>query len=246
MRLDILSKVELRCRLSITDYRFLMLISKPHKFLFIHIYKNAGTSVRRAIYPYVATKWRWRVHNYLSKIGITALRPSGNPAGHEGHATARQVAESMGREKFRSYFSFAVVRNPWDWVVSLYTYMLKDSTHKQHELAEGFSGFDEYIRWRCREDYRYQNDWVCDEDGNLLVDFVARFEHLEEDFDEICRRIGVEAALPHSNPSSHAPYTEYYTPETIELVRETYRPDIEFFGYDFDKAPAKPIIKDGR
>lgn len=219
-----------------------MLLSNPHRFIFIHIYKNAGTSIRRALYPHTATKMRWRLHNYATKIGVSRFRPRGAPKGYHGHVTAREVAEKMGRERFDSYFSFAIVRNPWDWVVSLWRYMVENQERFPDAPFERFNTFDGYVRWRCDGNYGFQKKWVCDEDGELMVDFVGRFEHLEEDFAEICRLIGVEANLPHKNPSTHAHYTEYYTPETIELVRKTYRPDIQFFGYEFDKAPGRPVV----
>ena len=72
-------------------------------------------------------------------------------------------------------------------------------------------------------------------DGNLIVDFVGYFERLEEDFKEVCRRIGIPAALP--PPKAHAPrkdYRSFYTDETRDLVAEAYAQDIDLFGYTFD------------
>jgi hypothetical protein len=140
----------------------------------------------------------------------------------------------MGEKNFRSYFSFAFVRNPWDWQVSLYTYALKNPSHFQHDFTNKLDGFPAYLDWRCANDIHFQKDFIYSQDGKLLVNFVGKYEHLDADFREVCGRIGISASLPRLNISKEKPYQKYYTPETVELVRKTFAPDIEAFGYDFE------------
>ena len=147
---------------------------------------------------------------------------------------ASEIAADMGRDEFDSYFSFAIVRNPWDWQVSLYTYAIGNSDHYQHEKVKNFGSFDRYIRWRCERAVRHQRDFVCAADGEQLVDFVGRYENLQNDFNSICKRIGVAAKLPTLNVSKTKNYREYYDRETRELVGDAFAPDIELFGYEFD------------
>lgn len=211
-----------------------MLISRKHRFIFVHVYKNAGTSITAALKPYVLPEWQWFAVRKLKKLGIS---PWFDPQPIAPHARASQIADHLGLEIFRKFFSFAIVRNPWDWQVSLYTFMLKDTTHPQHDFIKamggGNKGFETYIRWRCEHEAMFQCDFVRDSSGRQLVDFVGRFENIEADFAEICRRIGVSVALPRLNVSRSRAYQEYYTDETRELVRRTFAPDIEAFGYDF-------------
>ncbi len=206
-----------------------MLLSRRKKFIFIHIYKNAGTSITSALLPFAASKWQRGVNRILGKFKVTILDPRPYPT----HSTASDLIRYMGREVFDSYFSFAIVRNPWDWQVSLYTYMLKNPNQEQHELVKSFGNFDTYIRWRCAEEVRFQKDFVYSESGELLADFIGRFENLDRDFPYICSRIGVSVILPRENVSNLKPYRQYYTDETRKLVRQAFESDISLFQYDF-------------
>ncbi len=125
------------------------------------------------------------------------------------------------------------MRNPWDWQVSLYNFALKDTNHHQHDLIQKLGSFDEYIKWRCENEVRFQKDFIYSSEGELLVDFVGRFESIGDDFKKICSRIGISASLPKLNVSNSKAYQQFYTDETRELVRRTFDSDIVLFEYDF-------------
>ena len=79
-----------------------------------------------------------------------------------------------------------------------------------------------------------QLDYIIDEDGNLIVDFVGRFENIANDSEIVFKNLGLEnVGLPHKNSSKHRNYRLYYTEETKNLVSQRYQRDIEFFGYEF-------------
>ncbi len=189
-----------------------MVLSETHKFIFMHIYKTAGSSISRALEPY-------------AKLLDPQIYPP--------HIKTSELILIMGEQAYKSFFSFAFVRNPWDWQVSLYTYMLTSQQHHQHALVKGFGNFEGYIRWRCDKEVRFQKDFIFSENGEQLVDFIGKYERLDDDFADICTRIGISTSLPKINVSKTKPYQEYYTPETVELVRQTFEPDIRIFHYDF-------------
>ncbi len=111
--------------------------------------------------------------------------------------------------------------------------MLKNTNHRQHDLVKNLGNFDEYIRWRCENEVRFQKDFIYSNDGELLVDFVGRYEDIDPDFEKICSHIGISTSLPKLNVSNTKPYQQFYTNETIELIRRTFSSDIALFGYNF-------------
>lgn len=209
-----------------------MLISRSSKFIFVHIYKNAGTSITSALLPYANNKLENIANKILSKYGIRSFDPL-RYDDFNGHLTASQLISKISRKSFDSYFSFAFVRNPWDWQASLYTFMLKTTDHPQHELIKSFESFDKYIEWRCREEVRLQKNFVYDENDNQLVNFIGRYENLEEDFNYICKCIGISTELPKLNTSQTRPFQNYYNDYTVSLVADAFASDIKAFGYEF-------------
>lgn len=224
-----------------------MLISQRHNFIFIHIPKNAGTSITRALMPFALSNFRLKMIFIQNKMTFSLkgrfpgrLPNSWVNPGHpyDNHIGAPYIFRKIGRDVFKSYFSFAIVRNPWEQQVSLYTFGLKAKWHPSHEFYKGLRSFDDYIKWRCSEEaseeVRYQKDFIYSEDGELLVSFVGHYERLERDFNFICSQIGISTSLPKLNVSNTKPYQEYYNVETKELVRRTFEPDIRLFEYDFE------------
>lgn len=200
-----------------------MLINQNRKFLFIHTYKVAGNSIRKALKGYDD------LQHPLKKLLIpSALRNMNS------HATAEEIKNQMGQEKFKQYFSFAFVRNPWDWQVSLYEYGLKDTGHHQHQLFKSFGNFEKYIRWRVQEAPRLQKEFVCDPNGDVIVDFVGRFENIDTDFNTVVNKLKIKnCRLPKTNSTVRKPYREYYNEETKELINRAFADDIQFFNYTY-------------
>jgi hypothetical protein len=86
--------------------------------------------------------------------------------------------------------------------------------------------------------------YLTDKNGEVLVDFIGRFENLAQDISHVFDKLGLEASqleIPHENRSAHSHYSEMYTPETREIVRKRFRRDIEFFGYEFETAPRQVV-----
>jgi len=204
------------------------MINHRHRFIFVHINKCAGQSVRRAL-----------------------------PRGSRGHHTIQHylaLVADKGRQP-QDYFKFTIVRNPWDKVVSFYHYHQRrgwDMFPWSQAMAPEFREFLERLfvdnegalaldifRGRSgatTHHLRLRNslEWVSDDQGQILVDYIGRVETLQQDFDHVCDRIGVKRRqLPHANSSRHQPYWEYYDDRGREIVAARFSRDIAHFGYQF-------------
>jgi hypothetical protein len=142
---------------------------------------------------------------------------------------------------FNKFYTFAFVRNPWDWQVSLYYFMLENPDYFQHEFIKEIANFKDYIKWRVHNEVRYQSDFLYNQDGELAVDYVGRLETIEEDFNFLCNKLSLNASLPHINRSQHKKYLELYDEESKELVENAFQKDIKLLGYSFDAYDKRPV-----
>ncbi|MGB3788102.1 MAG: sulfotransferase family 2 domain-containing protein, partial [Phormidesmis sp.] len=199
------------------------------------VYKVAGTSVLNALenatYPgYVPVAVRPSITRLARKFHLSSSFPV------RVHSKAKEVKAKLKPAMYENYFKFAFVRNPWDWQVSLYEYSRQHKSHPQKNLMSSFKDFDDYIRWRVKEEGTLQKEFVTDNNGELIVDHIGKFEKLSADFVEICDKIGLAVSLPEFNKTkSRKDYTAYYTDETQRLVAEHFKEDIEMFDYSFGK-----------
>lgn len=219
------------------------MISHHDKCVFVHIPKCAGQSIETFFLERIGLDWRTRAPLLLRPNDMPSLGPP-----RLAHLLARDYVANkwMTPEQFRSYFKFAFVRNPWDRTASFYRFL---GYHRR-------CSFPRFVRRHLPAlvagDKRWflcpQAEYLYGPDGDLLVDFVGRFETLQQDFARACTHIGIaDARLPHVN-SSHAPrsllarwfrpprsvpYREMYDSSTRQAVADIYAADVEAFAYEF-------------
>ena len=146
------------------------------------------------------------------------------------HDSIRVFRDLLAPETFRSAFKFGFVRNPWDRYVS--AFRAGQAGIGSNDLA--FEVRDHAMPPQSPEHFRAQWEFVCDEDGNLLVDCVGHYETLEEDWAKICRAVGCEVyPLGHERKTERKPYQEYYTAEQALALKRIYARDVMLFGYKF-------------
>lgn len=154
------------------------------------------------------------------------------------HLLARHIRLEVGENVFNAYFKFAIVRNPWDRLVSQYAYLKKRKDLQHYLGVTAETTFAQYMEAAALSDHvqlKPQADFVNDESGLSIVDFIGRFETLKEDAQRIFSRLGIQnMVLPHAQRSLRdRDYRSYYTPETRDRVAQIYRRDIALFNYEF-------------
>ncbi|WP_296820076.1 sulfotransferase family 2 domain-containing protein [Brevundimonas sp.] len=200
-------------------------LSTENRFVFIHVPKTAGQSLSRVL----ATRGK--------RFGAckALLESAGDRDGiqHPEHIRAREVAAFLG-PKWDRFYTFAIVRNPWDRMVSLYHFIRQTPSHPQHALTCAQT-FSEFVDHPDRILKRPQSDWLEGEDGRLLVSEVVRYEELNEAYPRFMARCGFDTPpeLPVTNASERGSYRSYFDRELAHRVGELYAEDVERFGYSF-------------
>ena len=216
-----------------------MLISHRYQFIFVHIAKTGGTSVRASL-----NRLRWKDPFYYLSL------PSNKVSGLVGHKLglkfprhAHLVAakEMLPEDYFNSLYKFAFVRNPWDLQVSSFHHIQRE--RPQH--MNGITDFNEFMRWKFDPErpYQYhidtslslQSDYLVGLDHKLIVDFIGRYERLQEDFSEVCERLKLDLSLPHKRRAQDRKddYRSYYQSDTVDLVSRHFARDISLLEYQF-------------
>lgn len=190
-----------------------------HKCIFIHVPKAAGTSVAQSMF---------------------------------GHLVSHRPAYDYfidNPRKFREYYKFTFVRNPWDRLVSAYHYLKaggmdeRDEAWAQAHLSS-YATFEEFVyNWVNHENIRKKNHFRPQieflNDGipgsrRIMVDFVGRVERIDEDLGRVAHVLDMNVRLSRTNTSSRVAYQTYYSGEMEKIIRNVYADDIEVFGYTFD------------
>jgi hypothetical protein len=202
------------------------MISLQKRFLFVHIPKTAGNSIQSVLRDY-------------SEDELVALRSEQDGVERFGlrnpryklkkHSTLADYRAALGETEFGNLYKFTCVRNPWDRMISLYF------TPTQNAAAWDRKKFRKIIvKALPVSDYLRLNERDNDPFGN--VDYIMRFENLEDDFRTVCAALDISPTiLPKYNRSNREHYSKYYDDELRELVRARFAAEIKRFGYTFEQ-----------
>lgn len=207
------------------------MISHKKKFVFIHIPKTGGKSVRTALRPFTLSPLQ-RGLDYLSTRIIRRDIFGINAGG--AHVTACATRDAVGQDLFDNYFVFSFVRNPWALVVSEYYFIRKRPGSKYFDVAMNGT-LDDYLDRRFDDGVLTQLDYLRNKDGRWMVDFVGLVENFNPDFSQVCQHLAINTSLPHKNRTRHSDYREEHSDESRAKVAEYFANDIAVFGYVFDE-----------
>ena len=191
-----------------------MLISHTHRFIFIHIPRTGGTSLTNLL----CSDW-----SDVKRIGAQ-------------HASAHHNHTEI--QAWPSYRTFTFVRNPWARLYSWFQLLQK--LNPQHSFTlEQFLREQDPSRSQASQDngfYFNQLDYLRDPQGNLVTDFIGRYENYQQDVGRLLELLDIPAAMPipHLNTTEGPDYRSQYTHAARELVAERCSEDIAHFGYTFD------------
>ena len=224
------------------------MVSKTKKFIYIHINKCAGTSIR----------------NFLKPDLLEISNLDSNPWPKD-HVTLQELYDIMDTDEFNSFYKFAVIRNPYDRLGSIYNYALHVTNNNGYDVKTedipiskkpyslfNMSTFESFIlslpkhKKICDSSEQTYNTMFSSiteylsVDGEIKIDRVIPFENLNADLKIIQKKLNltdkVGDGLPHLNQGDKhlkGSYKNWYTPEMVEIVNNVYEDDIKNFEFKF-------------
>lgn len=235
-----------------------MLISHEHKFIFIHIGKTGGTSIEKALCAYLDKDFEETKKdpegNWWKHIWAKGMR---RRVGHEtwnDYFTFAFVRNpyDMILSLYSMYTQYPEYINPDDHP-DLYHPWNQYKNFPTFVRAMGRREHEPDNKWRHQLDKlgakttmqvwdslkNLQTSYLTeswkgeDGEGTILVDFVGRYERLQEDFDKVCDQVGIpRIELPVQGATKHKPFSDLYDKEMRKVVRKHFQVDIDRFGYE--------------
>lgn len=214
-----------------------MLISHSHKFITIDIPKTGSRSLRESLLPL-------RVVDICGTPNLDSEFYQ-----HDSSIRAKKQFEK-NNWSWNDYFKFTIVRNPWARYFSFFKYFKsygekylrrdKSTDWKKPEINQGklcaelFKDKDDQtvlkniILNNDSQDSYYRNT-----NGEIIVDHIASFENLENEFVFLCDQVGINSpSLQHGNKSVNSlNMHDIYNQDLIDLVTQKEKSVIELKGY---------------
>ncbi|NBG66139.1 sulfotransferase family 2 domain-containing protein [Acidiluteibacter ferrifornacis] len=206
----------------------IVIVSHKYKFIYVAIPKTATHAIRFALRRHLGSDdWEQVDLFHQSRLPYKEFQDITH-----GHITSSEAKRVLSEEVWDSYFKFTFVRNPFDRFIS-YAFF----RHRSSEIfANNKLGIMKLLfkNPSLGDDILFKPQWnfVTNEFGENIVDFIGRFESLQSDFDAVCQKVGLpQIKLELHNSSEHNNYEHYLDEELIGLISSYYKEDLECFDY---------------
>lgn len=206
------------------------MILPDKKILFVHIPKCGGSSVAAGLFHSIGVNYK----TYISlNKGLTHTHLAGLQL---KHAPASVLKDKM--PDYDEYYKFAIIRNPWDRLISSYVWantksVSEVSINKHLNKARQKHEADNNIKH-----YQYidMKRFVTDNNGNIIVDDIFCLSQLNKVFEKLDLK-----RFHKKERNSRNKINKRFIEKFDTTTREIYKDDIEFFGYTKGSAATKNV-----
>ena len=195
-------------------------------FWFVDIPRTSSTAIRLAFYQ---------------RHGKLFGKPSNSQGIGRGlippHVPAVELRDQLDADIWDGLYKFTIIRNPFERVLSLYLFL--QSNGKLSQLP-----FTDYVKKLVGHEYDYHghymsnSGYICDKDGNLLVDDVFRFEDRAQVMPLIAKKTScpeLASGGEKTYQTQHGHYSQYYDASTRKRVEDFFQEDFERFSFHFER-----------
>lgn len=203
-----------------------MIISHHHKFIFIAVPRTASHTLRAALRPYLHSgDWEQCVLFESKRSPVKSIARL-----EHGHITCRQIQPVLYPPMWTRFYKFCFVRNPYDRFVSLCAFWQRKT---QQMKIDPLGTMKYMIRDQAIRDHIFfqpQVEFITDQAGQLLVDYVGRYENLAADVAHVFQQLDLPLpVLTHRNASHRLPHWRGYDQELAGMVRAVYAQDFDLY-----------------
>ena len=215
-------------------------INHDMKAIFIHVHKTGGTYLSYMLNKYYGFKNYYirrpdhdqfcfnkkkttKYINYENRVHGVLMY----------YKTSAYINKKMNMtpQKWDSYYKFCFIRNPYDKIISAWNHV------NRYNIP-----FENYLNLKdtCN-DVEYMHLFmpqirnIINERGLININFIGKFENLEEDFQTVLKNIGfkniVHEVAKKMNARPHDHYTKYYNQTILDRVNVLLREDFEGLDY---------------
>ena len=147
----------------------------------------------------------------------------------------------------KDVYSFTFVRNTYIRLVSWFRHHNGVDIHEFREWVKNdyphFWKRDWVANWQENNPLNQMN-WITNQEGDVVVDFIGKVSNIEEDFKELCEELDIKnpPKLQHIIPKAESKETrkqtsynpkDYYDEETRKKVEEDFKEEMEYFNFKF-------------
>jgi len=230
-------------------------ISLKNRYFFCEVAKSGCTAIKKEL---------WRQELLGVPMPEKFLNTKHNPHAVFHHHLLIKPFQ-MGLTKFNEFIrdtqtiKWAVVRNPFTRALSGYLNKIKRNEPQFKNIARRIAkfrgvapekvqhdsvSFEEYCRALSTfekpiefdQHWRPQYDHICAD--IIPYTFFAKLEGLDQDAEEIARKIGLKKLIFTSGrghaTDSKKKLSEYYNQKSADIVRKVYAKDFKNFGYSLE------------
>lgn len=226
-------------------------VSRYQSLFFIHIPKTGGKFIFESA---LAHELGNKIH-YIGHPVCTSIAP-------DLKGFRRAYLESCcDLKEFQKSLVFTVIRNPFDYLVSLFTYGFPyvRSYMEQDPWASSFGwpfkDFGDFIKAYCDPEYPWMIKplheclyfQLFDDSHTSACHLALRTESLAEGLVILCNAFGMSPVklterINYSRKGGSRDYRNYYTDELRELVEKKCEWELSTFGYTYDGPDERTIL----